>query len=158
MTGSETMWTVKVGVIDFLIEEFQKKNIVAIGWGEIGDLSDVKDGAEIKKLVKETYPDLTALSHTARQIRRFRFDFQQGDKVISYDRNKRVYLIGEILSDYKFAPDVCEFPHVRDVKWLGEVEMDKISASTMNALMFPAAIYKLSEDATEELVLLLASR
>jgi restriction system protein len=160
MTGSNTMWMVRAGEGAFLIEEFRKKNIIAIGWGEMGDLSGVKAGDEIKTLVKETYLDSkkAQVSISAGQIRRFLFDFQQGDKVVSYDPDKRSYLVGEILSGYKFAPSVCEYPNIRNVKWLGEVDRDKLSTSTKNTLGAISTIFNLGDDAEKEITDLLEGK
>ena len=50
------MWMVRAGRGGYLIEEFKRKNIVAIGWDELGDLSKFRNSEEIKEAVKEIYP------------------------------------------------------------------------------------------------------
>ena len=49
------MWMVRAGVNAFLIEEFESRNIVALGWG-IGDLID-KDEDDIRELIDEKFPN-----------------------------------------------------------------------------------------------------
>ena len=39
-----------------LVEEFRTGGFVAIGWGEIGDIPQDADQAQIQKLVDEHYP------------------------------------------------------------------------------------------------------
>ena len=51
----KNMWMVRAGKDAFLIDEFKKRNIVALGWG-LGDLED-KSADDIKRLMQETYPD-----------------------------------------------------------------------------------------------------
>ncbi len=58
-----------------------------------------------------------------------------GDKVVTYDPSRRIYHVGEILSQPKYDESILEeLPRVRDVKWLGEVPRDIISTTTKNTL------------------------
>lgn len=50
-----SMWMVRAGEGGFLIDRFRKENVVVIGW-EIGDLSNIKNVEEIKKLIREKFP------------------------------------------------------------------------------------------------------
>lgn len=109
-----------------------------MGW-EIGDLTKVKNIDEIKDLIKKHFPEKKSgqINIAASQISKFRFDFQKGDYVISYDPQNRVYIVGEIISDYIFddkfySDNPLEYCDVRKVKWLGEVERDILKTSTKN--------------------------
>jgi len=160
MANDKTMWMVRAGEGAYLFDEFQSKNIVAIGWNETGDLSKVETPEEIKKIVKEKYPDykLGKLNITAGQISRFRFDFEKGDNVITYDPEERIYLVGEILSEYEYNTRVGEYFHIRRAKWLGKVPRDRLSTTSKNTLGAISTIFRLSEEAKEELIKLLKGR
>ena len=131
---------VRAGEGAFLIDRFKNENCVVIGW-EIGDLTNVKDLEEIKYRLKEKKPEMKdgQINISASQISKFRFDFNKNDHVISYDPQNRIYLIGQIISDYiyddSFYPEnPLEYCDKREVKWLGEVERDILSTSTKNTL------------------------
>ena len=154
------MWMVRAGEGGRLIDEFRDRSIVAIGWDETENLSQVKNSEEIRKIIREKYPDFKdgTVIMSASQVSRFRFEFEKGDKVISYDPDKRIYLVGEIVSDYKYDPSRSEFHHIRDVKWLGDVDRDRLSASTRNTLGANPTIFKVGEDAGNEIIKLLEDR
>lgn len=152
------MWMVRAGEGGFLIDRFEKENKIVIGW-EIGDLTNVKSLDEIKKLVRNTFFDKKEgyVNITASQINKFRFEFQIGDNVVSYDPQNRVYLIGEIKSDYfyddNFYPDNhLEYCDNRKVKWLGKVNRDDLSTSTKNTLGAISTIFEINQVAAQEIL------
>lgn len=152
------MWMVRAGEGAFLIDRFKNENKVVIGW-EIGDLTNVKDLDEIKNLIKKHQPEKKTgqINNAASQINKFRFDFQKGDYVISYDPQNRVYNVGEITSDYiyddKFyAENPLEYCDVREVKWLGEVERDNLKTATKNTLGAKSTIFEINLNASKEIL------
>lgn len=151
------MWMVRAGRDANYIDDFRTKHIVAIGWNEIGDLSNIKDLDEIKALIESNYPQQkkNQKAVSAGQVRRFRFEFNIKDHVVTYDPDNRVYLVGEINSDYNYAPTTCDLPHTRKVNWLGEVDRDKLSTSTKNTLGAISTIFNLGDDAEAEILALL---
>lgn len=160
MANDKNMWMVRAGESAFLFNEFQKKNIVAIGWNKIGDLSKLSRPEEIKQIMKEKFPEykLGKLNISAGQVGRFRFNFKKGDTVITYNPEERVYLVGEILSNYEYNTELLEYFHIRRVKWLGKVSRDKLSTPTKNTLGAISTVFELSEDAQEEIIKILKGR
>ena len=136
-----------------MIDDFQEKNIVAIGWQELGDLSNLKNKDDIKQLIDKTYDHEKPRARAiwVGQVTRFRFDFSKGDFTLSYDPDGRKYLVGEIISDYRYD-DKFPLPHIRDVKWLGEVDRDSLSASTKNTLGSISTIFDVGKDAQKEIL------
>ena len=150
--AQKNIWMVRAGENGSLFGEFQNKGIIAIGWNEVGDLSKITNPLDTKGRVKKTYPTEHDgyISITAGQLNRFRFDFNKEDKVITYNPENRVYLVGEIIGDYEWDP-TFKYSNIRKVKWLGEVSRDKLSTSTKNTLGAISTIFKLSEDAAKEI-------
>lgn len=152
------MWMVRAGEGAVLIDRFKNENRIVIGW-EIGDLSDVHDAAEIKKLVMDKFPEGKAgqIGMAASQISKFRFEFQTGDNVVSYDPQNRIYLVGEITSDYFFDnkfyhENPLEYCDNRNVKWIGDVNRDDLSTSTKNTLGSISTIFEINPEAANEIL------
>jgi len=81
-----------------------------------------------------------------------------GDEVVTYDPDERRYHLGEIISDYRFSSHEVgdEWPHVRSVKWLGNLSRDDLSPSTRNTLGSTLTLFSVNEDAAAELTAVLA--
>lgn len=155
MTNEQIIWMVRAGEDAYLIEDFLKKKVVAIGWDKVGDLSRVSDVDEIKRKLREVYPQqkVGQVNNFAGQLYRFRFEFAKGQSVITYDPNERVYWIGEITSDYEFSEkSIPQYPHIRTVNWLRSVSRDNLSTTTKNSLGSTLTIFKLSSIAVQELL------
>ena len=150
----KNMWMVRAGENAFLIEDFKEKSYVAIGWNELSDLSRIADRGKIKELLEKKYNHYkkSKLYVTAGQISRFVFDFKKGDNVLSYDPTNRVYLVGEVQSDYEYNEKLSEYHHVRRVKWLGQVSRDKLSTSTRNTLGAISTIFQINDIAAGEIM------
>lgn len=152
------MWMVRAGEGAFLIDRFKNENLIVVGT-EIGDLNEVNNSDEIKKMLKDKFPEKKTgqINSWGSQISKFRFEFKKGDYVISYNPQNRFYIVGEITSDYiyddKFYPEnPLEYCDKREVKWLGEVKRDSLSTSTKNTLGAILAIFELNSNATDEIL------
>lgn len=154
------LWMVRAGERAFLVEEFLNKSIVAIGWNETGDLSQVKGIEEIKTLLEDNFPEYSKMqiNLNAGQLYRFLFEFKKGDCVMTYNPSERVYWIGEIKSDYEFNKSFCEYYHTRKINWLGNVQRDDLTTSTKNTLGATMTIFDIPEQARVEIFTLLEGK
>lgn len=155
MTKEQIIYMVRAGEGAYLIAEFLRRKVVAIGWDKVGDLTKLKDIDEIKVKLKTVYPEAKAaqINNYAGQLSRFKTEFKKGQLVISYDPTERVYWIGEITSEYIYSPDDTEFyPHIRRVEWSKKVLRDELTTSTKNSLGSTLTIFKLSETAVQEVL------
>jgi restriction system protein len=77
---------------------------------------------------------------------------QKDDGVLSYDRNSREYLIGEIKSDYYYKPGVIEdYPNLRDVEWKSRVSRDNLQPGTRNSLGSTLTLFAISPEAWDDI-------
>jgi restriction system protein len=148
------MWMVRAGRDAFLIDDFEKNSVVAIGWDELGDISSYNDPEKLKMFIKETYPEFNAgqLGMAASQVNKFKFDFNKGDFAVSYNPEERVYFLGEILSNYIYQENKEYYNHVRKVKWLGKVNRDDLKTSTRNTLGAISTIFNINAEAAEDIL------
>ena len=151
--ASKPMWMVRAGEGASAISEFREKGVIAIGWGGIDWTKSSNKEAVVTKLLIDS-PDLTApqASAAASQIDRFLRGFKVEDRVITYDPSLRVYLLGTIKSEPQFKPGlVPELATLREVSWQAEVRRDLLSVSTRNSLGAIMALFRVSDEATQEI-------
>ena len=139
----KNLWMVRAGEGAYLVDEFMSSNFVAIGWNEIGDLSNVVDLNEIKNLLNSAYPlsKKSQMANHAGQIYRFRFEFTEEDNVITYNPSTRKYHIGEIKSEYQYSLET-EFNHLRKINWILEIDRDSLSTKQKTSLGQELTIFK----------------
>jgi restriction system protein len=145
---------IRAGEGGYLIDEFAKKNLVSIGWHEMGDLTNVKSQDALKQLYRQTYPQAKpgSIAGAAAVIHKFCNVVQKTDPVITYDPNTREYLVGEITSDYHYKPNViADHPNIRDVDWKNRVSRDELQAATRNSLGSTLTLFAVSPEAWEDI-------
>jgi restriction system protein len=154
ISKDQTAWMVRAGEGAYLVEDFLKKKIIAIGWDKVGDLTKINDIDTIKKKLRDGYPQfkIGQVNNSTGQLFRFRFEFTQGHSVITYDPNNRVYWIGEITSDYEYSTSIEDYPHVRRVNWKKSISRDSLSTTSKNSLGSILTIFKISSSTVQELL------
>lgn len=160
MSDKKDFWMVRAGEGAYLYDEFEKNNLVAIGWNGLGDLTKVSSPEKLKQLVSEIYSDARPgyIIASAGQVIRFKFEFKKGDNVLTYNPQERVYLVGEIIGDYEYSPGILEYSNIRKVKWIGKIGRDKLSTATKNTLGAISTLFKLSDEASHEISSLLKGK
>lgn len=151
---SNQMWMVRAGEKSRFFDDFQEKNIVAIGWSELGDLENYKTRDQIFSACQKMWPHAKKMSQaaSASQIYRFKTVIKVNDRVMTYDSSKRIYTIGTIQSEYKYKPDIIpDYPNYREVKWEGTINRDKLSKSTLSILGSISTLFLLQSNASKEI-------
>lgn len=154
------MWMVRCAERGRLFEDFKEKSVVAIGWGEVGDLSNFNDRAELVNRIKEIWPLWKAGTHqsSASQLYRFANEIRKGDRVLTYDPARRVYLVGTIKDKYQYAPKKFnEMPNIWPVSWEAEIERDRLTVTTRNSLGAIQTLFLLPDDAAQDVELAIKS-
>jgi restriction system protein len=155
MQKNQIMWMVRAGENARSIEDFLQKKIIAIGWKLVGDLTNVKSANEVKDRLRKQYPHFKdgKTNISAATLFKFKNEFKVGQLVLTYDPNERLYWIGEITSDYEYRPnDLENLIHFRSVKWIKSVSRDILSTKSKNSLGSTVTIFKVAEDAIDELL------
>jgi restriction system protein len=152
---------VRAGNDNELVEEFESRSLVAVGWSELGDVSDVRSYDEMKARFNATdeYSEHNnrRIAQNAGQVNRFALEMEIGHLVLTYDKTEREYLIGEVTSDYEWKPGdhPPEYPHVRRVEWKDTVSRDEFTTSTKNTLGSTLTVFSL-DDCLDEITTVLS--
>lgn len=153
---AERAFMVRAGNDNELIDEFESRSLVAIGWEELGDVSDVRSYEEMKARFNDTeeYAEHNSrrIAQQAGQVYRFAREMEEGHLVLSYDKTEREYLIGEVTSGYewKAGDHPSEYPHIRRVEWKDTISRDDFTTPTKNTLGSTLTVFSL-DDCLEEI-------
>jgi restriction system protein len=133
----QKIWFVRAGRDAIYVDDFLQHKIVAIGWSDLGEIPAKTSKQDLLNLYQQVYPERSsASSQTAvSQILRFIEEMQIGDNVMTFDREKRLYYLGKIISDYRWdTSKVAELPKVREVEWQFQIARGDLSQTALNTL------------------------
>ena len=148
-------WMVRAGEGGHLFDLFEQEEVVAIGWSAAGDLSRVESQDEIRERLGETHPDmkLGAIATSAAMLFKFRRVVENEDRVITYNPEKREYLLGTVDGEYEYRPGLIEgYPNVRRVRWEARVARDDLSAASKNTLGSTLTLFEPGEAVLQEVL------
>ena len=100
---------------------FLQKDVIAIGWKDVGDLSKIEAERDaFKEKYAQVYPNAKkgSIANGAGMLYRFACEVQIGDYVIFPSKIDRKINIGIVESNYEYNPDAFEYVQQRKVKWL----------------------------------------
>ena len=100
---------------------FLHQNVIAIGWKDMGNLSQIRaDRDAFKEKYIEIYPDAKrgSIATSAGMLYRFAHEVEIGDYVVFPSKINRQINIGVIESEYEYNPSAIEYVQQRKVKWL----------------------------------------
>jgi len=118
-------------------ELFRSKNLIAINWSKMGDLSSLKEMQAIKSKYSQKYS--TAKVKTIRgvceQIYNFVNEISKGDLVVYLSPKSEDVKIGEIVGVYEYNTEISQrYPNQRKVKWLKSVPKKIFSQNALNEI------------------------
>ncbi len=148
-------WMVRAGGGGHLAAEFEERSLVAIGWPALGDLSSVTTLEAMRKRVREAYPEHKpgAAINAAGVLYKFRNGIAPGDHILSYDPERRIYLLGRAVGTYEYRPEIfADYPNIRRVEWKREVSRDDLSTSTKNTLGSTLTLFEPGVAVLEEIM------
>lgn len=113
---------------------FLNKSVIAIGWGKMGDISNLgSDREAYKKKYAETYPEAKKgnIASGAGMVYRFCNEVQIGDYVVFPSKSNRQINIGIIESDCFFDSSQPLYPRMRKVKWVRNLPRTAFSQGSL---------------------------
>jgi len=140
---SDKTWVVRAGRGGEIIQTFEARGIVAIGWVEMEDCSSLKTRDDFRSAHMQAYPNSRSPGGQSGQVYRFVREMQVGDTVLSPDPSSREVLVGEVTGEYRYDPTPTDgaYPQVRDVKWRGRMPRDKMKPQFRSSVGGQATIF-----------------
>lgn len=97
-------------------EEFSADGIMAIGWDELGDLSDYADRDSIRHALDPEGTQGT-LSNSVRAVWQFQNEIAEGDVIYVKRGRREIVGRGIVTSGARFEPERSTYKNVRSVRW-----------------------------------------
>ena len=148
-------WMVRSGKGGARVDEFISHRVVAIGWSEIeSDLTGMTQEA-IYDLLVTVFPNYhpSAAANAASMLYRLTTLIAEGDTVITYDSERRIYHIGTVTGPYRYQPQLIDgLPHTRAVAWDREVSRDVLASATRNTLGSTLTLFRVLEEPLADLL------
>ncbi len=136
---------------------FRKKNVIAIGWGDIGDLKMLAPTRDaFKEAVASTYPTYKpgAIPVHAGTLYKFVHSLAVGELVVYPSRVDRMVNIGRIEGEYQYNPSIDAAPNVRPVKWLNSISRTRFSQGALHEIGSAITLFQVRNFADEFLAIL----
>ena len=99
-------------------DEFYRDGIIAIGWGEIGDLNEFSNKDQMKKKMKQCYNEELSYKNSAHATWQFVHQMKPGDIVFAKKGSSKVIGRGVVTSDYQYDSNRGDsYNNVRRINW-----------------------------------------
>lgn len=141
---------IRAGDYNELIPVWKEKGIASIGWPQLGNPKNFHSKDEILRKADAVYSDDKPNSRRsgANQIWRFSKEIQEGDRVITYLKEKREYIIGTVIGPHFFDTSIGnpDYPNTIRVGWEeSTIERDKLSQAAKNSLGSVLTVFRVDQ-------------
>ena len=128
-------WIYAPGENSCMWEEFYSEGIMAIGWGEIGDLKTFDSKDAMKSKMKETFDASLSYKNAAHATWEFVNDMKIGDIVFVKKGMHQLVGRGVVSSDYEYDADCNDkYGNIRKVNWTHKGEWPHPGQAVMKTL------------------------
>lgn len=147
------LWGIHAGRTGDADSLFLQKNVIALGWNKIGDLSRLKGGREdLKVAVERAYPEKKpgGVAGSAGQLFRFANEMKNGDLVLYPSKQDRLVHVGRVEGPYRHDPaSEPGYPHQRPVKWLTAIPRTRLSQGALYEIGSALSLFQVKNHADE---------
>ena len=117
-TNSVHYWLYSPGHGGEKWDEFCSNDIMAIGWGDIGDLSGFSNKSQIKKVMQATYSSGMSYRNNVYAVWQFANEIKKGDIIFVKKGRRQIIGRGVVESDYMYDKSRTDgYNNIRKVKW-----------------------------------------
>jgi restriction system protein len=146
-------WMVRAGDNNELIPIWLEKGIASIGWSDLGNPQKFRSrNSFIEKCHEIYYGEKPGTRiNWASQVWRFAYEIEVGDRVLSFARDKREYIVGTVIKSHQYSTVTDEYyPNYISVKWEDKkVSRDLLSQAAKNSLGSTLTVFRVDDWGTE---------
>jgi len=150
---------VRAGDNNELIPKWLTQKVASIGWEELGDPKRFSSREKLIEKAHSVYADeKPGTRHSwAGQVWRFSNEIGVNDRIITYSKETREYIIGTVTKAHQYRPDMVDsyYPNVISVAWEPKrVSRDQLTQGAKNSLGGILTVFRVDDWGTELLGLL----
>jgi len=143
-------WMVRAGDSNELIPEWISKGVVSIGWSELGNPKSFNSREKLIEKAHDVYKDEKPGARViwASQVWKFCYEIKVNDKVITYARDTREYIIGTVTKEHVYDPAKISdyYPNVVEVAWEDKrILRDSLSQGAKNSLGGISTVFRVDQ-------------
>lgn len=143
-------WMIRAGDRNELIPLWLEKGIASIGWARLGDPKRFRSKEQLQRKADEVFAESKPKSRTSwvNQVWRFAHEIKKGDRVITYSKEKREYIVGTVTEEHRYDPSIGHpyYPNIIRVKWENAtVPRDSLSDGAKNSLGSTLTVFRVDE-------------
>ncbi|UCZ53201.1 restriction endonuclease [Bacillus shivajii] len=147
-------WMIRAGDDNELIPVWKEQGIASIGWPKLGDPKQFQLKDEMIEKAAEVYSESKPKSRNSwvNQVWRFSREIKKGDKIITYFKETREYLVGTVTEGHFFNESVGDpaYPNNIRVDWEEiTVERDTLSQAAKNSLGSVLTVFRVDDWGSE---------
>lgn len=131
---------------------FLHDSVIAIGWREMGDLTEIEPSREaFKARYIETNPDAKkgSIATCSGMLFRFLHEVQIGDYVVYPSKSDRQVNLGVVEGEYRFVESALHYVNQRKVKWLKHLPRTAFSQGALYEIGSALTLFAVKKYADE---------
>lgn len=117
-----SLWKIQAGIFEQQ-ESAINDCVLAVGWKDVPDLSDVDSRDELSRLYRRLHPEksIQHVTNVVAQLWAIRASIQVDDWVVVPLKSQQAFAIGKISSGYEYRKDLGDnIRHTRRVRWVSK--------------------------------------
>lgn len=154
--NSVNYWIFAAGENSRFWDEFQKDQLIALGWDYLGKLSAYKTRESIEQKMMKIRDDGVRPTNDSKAVWDFLHTMQKGDIIYIKEGISRILARGIVTGEYYFDSKASEYKHRRKVEWLqvGKWELHQTFAqkTITHINRYPGLIQEIEQVMTEETI------
>lgn len=143
-------WMVRAGDHNELIPIWKNQGIASIGWPKLGNPKQYRNKDEMTAKANIVFAESKPNSRSSwvSQVWRFSQEIKKSDRVITYNKENRKYMVGTVLEPHFYDESVGNpaYPNNIKVSWEETtVDRDSLSQAAKNSLGSTLTVFRVDE-------------
>jgi restriction system protein len=143
-------WMIRAGDSNELIPVWKDKGIASIGWPKLGDPRKYNSKEEMLQAANHVFSEKKPGTRKSwvNQVWRFSREIKKGDRIITYSKETREYLVGTVTKEHFYNETVGDpaYPNHIRVVWEGTtIKRDTLSQAAKNSLGSVLTVFRVDD-------------
>lgn len=138
-------WVIRAGIRGNAEDYFLRKNRIVLIEPGFGDLSKIEPNRQsFYGVYRSLRPDETpsGISGVGGKFFRFVHEIKTGDIILYPSLTDKQVHVGQLMGEYQFVKSEIDFPHQREVAWIGSFPKDSLSRAAQYELGAARTLYR----------------